>query len=154
MVAHPLLLFCSYNFMKGDSMTRVLMIDGDRALAQSVAMACMEDGVAIRLAETLCEGVRCMLESPVSVVLVDSGVLRLPGSDLARLFDAVAPGVPVVALVKPGVRLEESAKLELQGFRVVSKPFDVRDVLAKVEPGPRAPVSRPDAAARIEAVCG
>ena len=76
-------------------MTRVLMIDGDRALAQSVAMACIEGGVAIRLAETLCEGVRCMLESPVSVVLVDSGVLRLSGSDQARLFDTVAPGVPV-----------------------------------------------------------
>lgn len=135
-------------------MTRVLMIDGDRALAQSVAMACMESGVAIRMAETLCEGVRYMLESPVSVVLVDSGVLRRSGSDQVRLFDTVAPGVPVVVLVKPGARVEEHVKLELQGFRVVSKPLDVRDVLAKVEPGKRSPVSRHEAAARVEAVCG
>jgi DNA-binding response OmpR family regulator len=134
-------------------MTRVLMIDGDRALAQSVAMACMESGVAIRIAETLCEGVRYMLESPVSVVLIDSGVLRLSGSDQARLFDSVAPGVPVVVLVKPGARMEEHVKLELQGLHVISKPFDVRDVLAKVEPGTRVPVSRPEAAARVDAVC-
>lgn len=134
-------------------MTRVLMIDGDRALAQSVAMACMESGVAVRMAETLCEGVRYMLESPVSIVLIDSGVLRLSGSDQARLFDSVAPGVPVVVLVKPGARMEERVKLELQGFHVMSTPFDVRDVLAKVEPGTRVPVSRPEAAAHVDAVC-
>ncbi len=39
-------------------MTRVLMIDGDRALAQSAAMASVKQGVAICIAETLCEGVR------------------------------------------------------------------------------------------------
>lgn len=134
-------------------MTRVLMIDSDRALAQSVAVACMESGVAIRIAETLCEGVRYMLESPVSVVLIDSGVLRLSGSDQARLFDSVAPGVPVVVLVKPGARMEQHVKLELHGFHVISKPFDVRDVLAKVEPGTRVPVSRPEAVAHVDAVC-
>ncbi len=134
-------------------MIRVLMIDGDQALAQSVAMTCVENGVAIRIAETLCEGVRHLLESPVSVVLVDAGVLRLSGSDQVRLFDTVAPGAPVVVLVEPGARMEDQVKYELQGFQVMAKPFDVADVLAKVESAKRAAAARPAAAARVDAAC-
>jgi DNA-binding response OmpR family regulator len=135
-------------------MTRVLMIDGDRALTQSVAMACVESGVAIRIAETLCEGVRYLLEFPVSVVLVDADILRLSGSDRIRLFDTVAPGLPIVALTRPGARVEDQVQLELQGFQVVARPFDVKDVLAKVQLSRRASVARPDAASRFETVCG
>jgi DNA-binding response OmpR family regulator len=116
-------------------------------------MTCIEDGIAIRLAETLCEGVRHMADGPISVVLIDAALMRLPGSDQARLFDAVAPGVPVVALVREGTSVEETVKLEVQGFRVFAKPFDLQDVLAKVELPARSLPARPGAAAEIEALC-
>jgi DNA-binding response OmpR family regulator len=134
-------------------MTRVLMIDCDRPLTQSVAMACLDSGVAIRMAETLCEGVRRLLDEPVSVVLVDSALMRLSGTDLARLFDTVAPGVPVVVLVGPAHPVEDVVNLQLQGFGVVPKPFDVRDILAKLPPSRRALPARSGAADQAEAVC-
>ena len=133
---------------------RVLLIDGDRVLARSVAMACIADGIAVRLAETLCEGVRYMVDGPVSVVLIDAALMRLSGRDQARLFDTVAPGVPVVALVRAGASVEETVALEMQGFRVFTKPVDVRDVLAKVELPARAVPARPHATAQVQAVCG
>lgn len=135
-------------------MTRVLMIDGDRAFAQSIAMSCISAGIAVRLAETLCEGVRYMMNGPVSVVLIDSALMRLSGGDQVRLFDAVAPGVPVVVLVQAGTSVEETVKLQLQGFRVVVKPFEVQDVLAKVELPARSSRARPGASLRVEALCG
>src|SRR5688572_26106154 len=98
---------------------RVLLIDSNRAYAQSVAMSCVTDGIAVRLAETLCEGVRYMIEGPVSVVLIDSALMRLSGQDQVRLFDAVAPGVPVAVLVPDGTSVEETVKLQVQGFKVV-----------------------------------
>ena len=134
-------------------MTRVLMIDGDRSLTQSVAMACLNSGVAIRMAETLCEGVRWLLGEPMSVVLVDSALMRLSGADLARLFDTVAPNVPVVVLVGSDLPVEEVVNLQLQGVRVVPKPFDVQDVLAKLEPFRRALPARAGATSQVEAVC-
>jgi len=135
-------------------MTRVLLIDRDLSLAPSLAMTCLQSGVAIRMTETLCEGVRCLLDEPVSVVLVDAALTRLPGTDLARLFDTVAPGVPVVVLAGPAFPVEESAFLELHGFHVVAKPFDIRDVLAKLEPLQRIPLPRAGAVRQVEAVCG
>ena len=134
-------------------MTRVLMIDRDRDLVHSLAMACLEQGVAIRMAETLCEGVRYMLDGPVSVVVVDYRMMRLSASDHIRLFDAVAPGVPVVVLVGPAADVEEVVRLELLGFQVVPTPFDLRDILAKIELAGRSLPARRGAARHVETLC-
>jgi DNA-binding response OmpR family regulator len=135
-------------------MIRLLTIDGDRRRAQALAMECLEQGVAVRMAETVCEGVRYLLDAPVSVVLADAGLLRLAKGDQARLFEAVAPGVPVILAVGAGERVEDLVDLELQGFRLVTRPFALRDLLAKVElPGKVGPACR-NARAQITAVCG
>jgi DNA-binding response OmpR family regulator len=114
--------------------------------------------VALRMAETLCEGVRYLLDAPVSLVLAEAGMLRLAKGDQARLFEAVAPGVPVILTVDAGAKVEDLVDLELQGFRVMSRPFALRDLLAKVEvPAVEVPakvvLARRDARARVETAC-
>jgi len=133
-LARGLPLVVNVRFSRRENvMIRVLMIDRDRPLIQSVALACLESGVALRAAETLSEGVRCLADEPVSAVLVDSTLMRLSRTDLARLFETVAPGVPVVVLVDRAFPLEEVVKLQLQGFDVLVKPFEVCEVLAKLD---------------------
>jgi len=135
-------------------MTRILLIDGDRARSHSLALQCLENGVAIRLAETVCEGVRCLLDTPVSVVIVDSVAMRLSSDSQARLFDLVAPGVPVVVLIDGGTSIEQSVKLEVQGFHVMPKSVDLLDVLAKMELAQRWSPARAGATADVARVCG
>jgi len=95
-----------------------------------------------------------MMEGPVAVVLIDSALMRLSSHDQVRLFDAVAPGVPVTVLVPEGTTVEETVKLQVQGFQVVAKPFEVRDLLAKVERPARPSRARPGVTAQVEALCG
>ena len=83
-------------------MNRILVIDRDRTLGAALAMSCLERGVAIRMAETFCEGVRYMMEAPVSAVLVDAGALRLAGADRSRLLETVAPRMMRVVQVVLG----------------------------------------------------
>lgn len=135
-------------------MNRILVIDRDRTLGASLAMPCLERGVAIRMVETFCEGVRYMMEAPVSAVLVDAGALRLAGTDRGRLFETVAPGVPVVVTVPAGTPVEEHVQFELQGFRVLAKPFVPEDVLDKIDWAAEPEASRRDAAAQVREVCG
>ena len=135
-------------------MNRMLVIDRDRTLGASLAMTCLERGVAIRMAETFCEGVRYMLEAPVSAVVVDAGALRLAGAYPGRLFETVAPGVPVVVTVPAGTRLEAHVPFELQGFRVLAKPLAPEDVLDKIDWAAVPKAARPDAAAQVREVCG
>lgn len=135
-------------------MNRILLIDRDRTLGASLGMACLERGIAIRMAETFCEGVRYLMDAPVTAVLLDGAALRTAGAERGRIFELAAPGVPVVVVVDRGTPVEEQVKFELQGFRVLVKPFAPEEVLDKIEWAEKAPVSRADAAAQVRAICG
>jgi DNA-binding response OmpR family regulator len=134
-------------------MMRVLLIDRDSDSARATAMACLDAGIAVRMAENLCEGVRYMLHFPVSAIFVDASLLRLAGPDQPRLFAMVAPAVPVVVMVSSDAATEDRVRLELQGFTVVAKPFDIVEVLAKIEPLARPRAARPVAAGGVDALC-
>ena len=70
-------------------MTRVLMIDGNRALTESVGLQCLEHGMAVRMTDSFCDGLRQMLETPVSLVIVSSSLVRLSSGELAKLDTSV-----------------------------------------------------------------
>jgi DNA-binding response OmpR family regulator len=135
-------------------MNRILLVDRDRTLGASLGMACLERGIAIRMAETFCEGVRYLMDFPTTAVLVDAAALRAAGADRGRIFESVAPGVPVVVMVERGTPVEEQVKYELQGFRVLVKPFAPEEVLDKIEWAEKSVASGSDAAARVRAICG
>ncbi len=122
-------------------MDRVLVIDQDRAAMQQLGLACLEKGVGVAMAETLCEGVRTLLSTPVSLIVVDAAQLRLTAREHATLFERVAPGVDVVAVVPADASLDARVAYELAGFRVLSRPAAVEDLLDKAA-APTAELSR------------
>ena len=135
-------------------MTRVLMIDGNGALTDAVGLKCVEQGIAVRITGAFCAGLRLLLETPVSLIIVSSDLVTMPAGKLAELFDVVAPDVPVVIRLTPGRTMDEQVTFELHGFRVVREPFDVQDLVVKGERAARRAASS-DAAARVavEAAC-
>jgi hypothetical protein len=112
-------------------MNRVLLIDQDRATRERLGLDCLGHDVGVALAENLCEGVRMLLTLPVSLIVVDAAALRLTIREHSVLFERVAPGVPVVVSVAAGIPLETRVALELAGFRVVTCPVTVEDLLEK-----------------------
>jgi len=112
-------------------MNRVLVIDQDRATRELLGLACLGHDVGVALAENLCEGVRVLLSVPVSLVVVDAAALRLTLREHVTLFERVAPGVPVVVSVAAETALEQRVAFELAGFRVLSKPVTVEELLEK-----------------------
>jgi DNA-binding response OmpR family regulator len=112
-------------------MNRVLVIDQDRATREQLGLACLGRDVGVALAENLCEGVRVLLTLPVSLVVVDAAALRFSVREQAMLFERVAPGVPVLVTVPSDASLEARVALELAGFRVLTRPVTVEDLLEK-----------------------
>lgn len=113
-------------------MNRVLVIDQDRAATQKLGLACLEQGIGVAMADNVCEGVRALLAETISLVLVDGLALRFSPRECATLFERVAPGVPVVVVVRPEMDLARTVALELAGFRVMTKPVAIADLIAKV----------------------
>jgi CheY-like chemotaxis protein len=120
---------------EGDEMNRVLVIDQNRAATQALGLACLERDLGVAIAENLCEGVRLLLGTPVDLIVVDAVEMRMTGRELATLFDRVAPRVPVVVAMKSPAALDQRVTFELGGFRVITKPVSVEDLLHKVAPG-------------------
>ena len=112
-------------------MNRVLMIDRDAGEMQRLGLACLARGVAVAMAENLCEGVRVLLSTPVSLVAVDHELLHFTPAENATLFERVAKGVPVTVVVRPDTPVEARVALEIQGFRVLPRPLSVEDLLDK-----------------------
>jgi len=112
-------------------MNRVLVIDQDRATRELLGLACLGHDVGVALAENLCEGVRLLLSVPVSLIVIDAAAMRLSVREHVTLFERVAPGVPVVVAVNPEMPLENRVALELAGFRVLTKPVTVEELLEK-----------------------
>jgi DNA-binding response OmpR family regulator len=116
-------------------MNRILVIDQDRTAREALGLACLAQGVGVAMADNVCEGARVLLGETISFVLVDALELRFGPRDSATLFERVAPGVPVVVMVRPDADLSRVVALELAGFRVLTKPVAVLDVFAKVMTG-------------------
>ena len=110
-------------------MIRILLIGQDHATAQRLGLQCLERGVGVVIAENVCEGVRVLAATPVSLIVVDQSRFRLALSDQAALFERVAPGVKVVVTVPAEARLETRVQLELAGFDVVPSPVTPDDLL-------------------------
>jgi len=119
--------------MKEVQMNRVLVIDQDSATTtRTLGLACLQRGIGVAFADNVCEGVRLLLETVVDLVLVDVAALRLTPREMATLFERVAPGVPLVVAVRPETSVETRAALELSGFRVLTKPVTVEELVEKV----------------------
>ena len=112
-------------------MDRILVIDQNRTAMEQLGLACLERGVGVVMAETVCEGVRVLLSTPVSSIVVDHRLLRLTPREHGTLFDRVAPAVPVVVVVGPDTPLDVRVAHELVGFRVMARPVIVEDLLEK-----------------------
>jgi len=116
-----------------DRVKTILIIDQDRPVAQRLALACLERGIGTALVDTVCEGVRLLLTETVSLIVVESSLLRLETRKQALLFDRVALGVPVAITALPSTSLESRVRWELAGFAVVTRLATVEDLL-KITP--------------------
>ena len=113
-------------------MNRFLLIDEDVAVTQKLGLACLEREVGVILAPNVCEGVRALVSTSVSLIVVEAAALKLTAPEMATLFEAVAPGVPVAVTVHADAPLDARVALELAGFRVLTKPVAVEDLIAKI----------------------
>jgi DNA-binding NtrC family response regulator len=124
----------SATWAKGTSkVKRVLLIDPNVAAARRLGLRCLEKRIAVVIAENVCEAVRTLATTPVALIVVDIGRLRLGVRHQAALFDRIAPSVPVIVTVGPDVSLEVRAALELGGFRVIPAPAEPDEILKSID---------------------
>ena len=75
---------------------------------------------------------RALSESPDLVVL-DVMMPRMSGLDVCKQLKAKQPGIPIIMLTARGQEVDKVVGLELGADDYVTKPFSIRELLARVK---------------------
>ncbi len=122
--------------------TRILMIEDDARLASMVAADLGRNALEVWVAATATEGLARLAREPFDLVLLDLMLPDADGLDVCRRIRAAGSAVPVIMLTAKGDPTDRVVGLELGADDYVAKPFDPRELLARI----RAVLRRPPVA--------
>ncbi|MEU9172110.1 response regulator transcription factor [Streptomyces sp. NPDC048420] len=124
---------------------RVLLVEDDEPVAQSLRRGLIRYGFEVEWVST--GGAALSHEGPYDVVLLDLGLPDTDGLDVCRALRERGD-VPIIVISARSDETDRVVGLELGADDYVSKPFGVREVIARI----RAVMRR--AQPRTEAVAG
>ena len=118
--------------MKGHgTMTRLLMIEDDRALAEMVATYLSRAGMTLDHRESAEAGLAAALQGSYDAVVLD---LMLPDGDGLAICRAIRArsDVPILMLTARGEEADRIVGLEIGADDYLPKPFNPRELLARL----------------------
>lgn len=109
----------------------VLVIDDDVELVRLLAQLFSREGIALRSASTGAAGLDGLSPAP-SLVLLDLMLPDMHGKEVFRRLRERMPDLPVIMLTAKGDPVDRVIGLELGADDYVPKPFDPRELIARV----------------------
>ena len=126
------------------SATRILIIEDEAKLAQTVQQGLVEDGFAVELAGTAEEAEPIIARGALDLIVLDLGLPGKSGLDLLREMRAAGNNTPVLILTARGSLDERVAGLDSGGDDYLVKPFAFAELVARIKAlarRPRTPAS-------------
>ncbi len=129
-------------------MERILIVDDEKKLLRS-----LEDFFSTQGYEVLCatrgdEAIKIALEKAPDLLILDIMLPDISGYDVCRQVKAKLPSARVIMLSAKGEEMDKVLGLELGADDYMTKPFGVRELLARVRTLTRRGESKPDEIAR------
>ncbi len=111
---------------------KVLIVEDDPAIREALQEAIAADGHAVVVAPDGGQAVRLFSAGGVDLVLLDLMLPVLSGYDVCRQIREQDRRVAVIMLTAKGEEIDKVLGLELGADDYVTKPFGVREILARV----------------------
>ena len=126
-------------------MPRILIVDDEPELLRGLEHNLRFEGYETRSAASGEDAVRVAASEPFDLVLLDIMMPRVSGWDVCRTLRTRGIDVPIIMLTARGDEVDRVRGLELGADDYVTKPFSLRELLARVRavlrrPGPRQKV--------------
>jgi len=111
---------------------KVLIVEDDAAIREALREAISADGHEPVVAPDGRQAVQRFSEQPFDLVLLDLMLPGLSGYDVCRKIRETDRRVPILMLTAKGEEIDKVLGLELGADDYVTKPFGVRELLARV----------------------
>ncbi len=111
---------------------KALIVEDDGNIAQLLGMYLQKDGFSVEFAADGRRGLQLFEESPPDIMLLD---LMLPGMDgweVCRAIRDAGHKQPVIMITAKSETIDKVQGLELGADDYITKPFDMKEVMARV----------------------
>ncbi len=119
-------------------MSRILMIEDEQSFSETVSFMLEKEGFDVRVAATGDAGLASFERDGADLILLDLMLPGMSGTDVCRAIRQRS-NVPIIMLTAKDSELDKVLGLELGADDYVTKPFSMRELVARV----RAVLRRP-----------
>lgn len=111
----------------------ILIIEDDPTLLRGLKDNFVGQGFQVRTANNGQEGLECLLKHPPDLVLLDLMLPKVNGYEICRETRARQLTMPIIMLTAKGQEDDIVRGLELGADDYVTKPFSIRELIARVK---------------------
>lgn len=124
-------------------MINILIIEDEPAMQLGLRDNLELDGYAVDVASDGLDGLEKIKQGSYDLVLLDVMLPKLSGFDVCKSARALGVEMPIIMLTARGEEIDKVLGLELGADDYITKPFSVRELLARVKAHLRRSKSTP-----------
>src|ERR1700686_874430 len=113
--------------------TRVLIVEDEPAMVAGLRDNFEYEGYDVISAADGAEGLERALADNPDLVVLDVMMPRMSGLDVCKQLKARRPSLPIIMLTARGQEIDKVVGLELGADDYVTKPFSIRELMARVK---------------------
>ena len=129
-------------------MTKILIVEDEPNMVAGLRDNFEFEGYEVLTAADGIAGLECALQQSPDIILLDVMMPRMSGLEVCKQLKAKRPAIPIIMLTARGQEVDKVVGLELGADDYVTKPFSIRELLARVKAVLRRARSIPDQKAR------
>jgi two-component system response regulator RegX3 len=114
-----------------DPQRRILLVEDEESLAESIRYSLEQDGFTVTLAADGRKAIERFRSDDPDLVILDLMLPELSGLDVCRLIREES-NVPIVMVTAKDSEADKVAGLELGADDYVTKPFSIRELVSRV----------------------
>jgi DNA-binding response OmpR family regulator len=113
--------------------TRILIVEDEPAMVAGLRDNFEFEGYEVISADNGVSGLERALADDPDLVVLDVMMPRMSGLDVCKQLKAKRPSIPIIMLTARGQEIDKVVGLELGADDYVTKPFSIRELMARVK---------------------
>src|SRR5215467_5082023 len=121
------------NTAEGHNPAKILVVEDEPNMVAGLRDNFEFEGYEVITARDGIEGLERALQESPDLVVLDVMMPRMSGLEVCRQLRAKRPSIPIIMLTARGQEVDKVVGLELGADDYVTKPFSIRELLARVK---------------------
>ena len=113
--------------------TRILIVEDEPAMVQGLRDNFEYEGYEVISAADGMDGLNRAIADQPDLVVLDVMMPKMSGLDVCKQLKARKPSLPIIMLTARGQEIDKVVGLELGADDYVTKPFSIRELMARVK---------------------